>query len=119
MELKEKTAKAGADKPTDRLSNLFRGSVLALGLVALLGLLGYLPGLELVGRIRAGYIPMAPSTAGSFLILCFVLYCLERKGRSLSWLSWCDRTGSGFRFTRGRRILRRRRRLRDEIVVLD
>ena len=38
-------------------------------LVALAGLLGYVPGLRVLGSLRSDYIPMAPSTAGCFLIL--------------------------------------------------
>lgn len=42
-------------------------------LIALLGLLGYVPGLQILGRIREGYIPMAPSTAFSFIVLGGIL----------------------------------------------
>lgn len=43
----------------------------ALGtiIIALGGLLSYLPGLRILGSIRADYIPMAPSTAVSFILL--------------------------------------------------
>ncbi len=37
----------------------------AAALVALLGLLAYLPGLRVLGSIRPNYIPMAPSSAAS------------------------------------------------------
>lgn len=37
--------------------------------IALMGLLGYVPGLQTLGRINKNYIPMAPSTAASFIIL--------------------------------------------------
>lgn len=40
--------------------------------VAILGLLGYLPGMGLLGSIREDYIPMAPSTAISFIVLGFI-----------------------------------------------
>ena len=40
------------------------GSVGAI-LIAILGLLGYVPGLRVLGSIRPDYIPMAPSTAAS------------------------------------------------------
>ncbi len=43
------------------------GASLAL-LVAALGLLGYLPGLEVLGRVQENFIPMAPSTAVCFLL---------------------------------------------------
>jgi len=42
--------------------------------VALAGLLGLRPGLELLGSIRPGYIPMAPSTAFCFLFLSTALF---------------------------------------------
>jgi two-component system, cell cycle sensor histidine kinase and response regulator CckA len=42
--------------------------------VALAGLLGLRPGLELLGNLRPGYIPMAPSTALCFLILSAALF---------------------------------------------
>lgn len=41
--------------------------------VAIMGLLGYLPGLQLLGSIRGDYIPMAPSTAVCFIVLGIVL----------------------------------------------
>ncbi len=46
-------------------------------LIALLGLLGYVPGLAFLGNIREGYIPMAPSTAISFIVL----------GSALLWMA--------------------------------
>mgnify|MGYP001066767821 FL=1 len=48
-------------------------------LIAIMGLLGYVPGLRLLGSIHPDYIPMAPSTAASFLILGAALFCLSRK----------------------------------------
>ena len=47
--------------------------------VAIMGLLGYLPGMELLGSVRENYIPMAPSTAISFIVLGFVLLILKVK----------------------------------------
>jgi PAS domain S-box-containing protein len=49
--------------------------------IALLGLLSYVPGLWILGSIRADYIPMAPSTALCFLVLCAVLFLQGRKSR--------------------------------------
>ena len=49
-------------------------------LVAGVGLLGYIPGFGLLGSIRGDYIPMAPSTALSFLVIGSVLLSL-RLGR--------------------------------------
>ncbi len=37
--------------------------------IAIGGLLGYLPGLQFLGRIHPGFIPMAPSTAVAFILL--------------------------------------------------
>lgn len=42
-------------------------------IIAIFGLFGYIPGLRLLGSIRADYIPMAPSTAISFLLLSIIL----------------------------------------------
>lgn len=36
--------------------------------IALLGLLAYLPGLEFLGSVKEDYIPMAPSTSASFIV---------------------------------------------------
>ena len=58
------------------LKSLFTSLV---GAIALLGLFGYLPGMGLFASIRDDYIPMAPSTAASFLVLCFVLLILNAK----------------------------------------
>lgn len=52
--------------------------------VAILGLLGYLPGLGVLSSIREDYIPMAPSTAISFIGLGFVLLILNNKQLSRS-----------------------------------
>jgi PAS domain S-box-containing protein len=42
-------------------------------LVAVLGLLGYLPGWRLLGSLKETYIPMAPGTAVSFILIGSVL----------------------------------------------
>ena len=42
-------------------------------IVASTGILGYLPGMRLLGSIFSGYIPMAPSTALSFIFLSVIL----------------------------------------------
>ena len=47
--------------------------------VAIMGLLGYLPGMELIGSIKENYIPMAPSTAVSFIVLGFIFLILNVK----------------------------------------
>lgn len=41
--------------------------------VAVTGLLGFLPGMSLLGSVFPGYIPMAPSTAFSFIFLSVIL----------------------------------------------
>lgn len=48
-------------------------------IVASAGLLGYVPGLRILGSLRSDYIPMAPSTAGCFLILSVALFRHARK----------------------------------------
>lgn len=44
------------------------GGLLAI-MIGVLGLLAYIPGGRLLGSIRSDYIPMAPSTAGCFIML--------------------------------------------------
>jgi len=62
---------------TSTSDRLIKKSVLAGGsiviIIAILGLFGYIPGLRLLGSMRADYIPMAPSTAISFLLLSIIL----------------------------------------------
>ncbi len=79
---------AGADKPgspaadstkagpvhssQDQINYLWKISIIgAIGtiLFAFLGLLGYIPGLSFLGAVHESFIPMAPSTAVSFVIL--------------------------------------------------
>jgi len=64
--------------------------------IAVAGLLGSVPGLRVLGRLRSDYIPMAPATAVSFLMLCSALFGLVRArvlalvkilGRRCSWRS--------------------------------
>ncbi|OGR22131.1 MAG: hypothetical protein A2277_12740 [Desulfobacterales bacterium RIFOXYA12_FULL_46_15] len=47
--------------------------------VAVMGLMGYLPGLGLLGSIKEDYIPMAPSTAVSFIAIGCILLFLNAK----------------------------------------
>ena len=51
-----------------RINWRLSSDICAMGViaVAVMGLLGYLPGLGLLGSIKKNYIPMAPSTAGRF-----------------------------------------------------
>jgi PAS domain S-box-containing protein len=46
--------------------------------IACLGILGYLPGFHILGRIRPDYIPMAPSTAICFILLGGILLAMLR-----------------------------------------
>ncbi len=46
-------------------------------LVALIGLLGYLPGMRLLASVSENFIPMAPSTAISFIILGGILLAMN------------------------------------------
>ncbi|MFZ2633613.1 MAG: hypothetical protein WA081_12790 [Desulfosalsimonadaceae bacterium] len=62
------------------------GRAVALGVagaavIAIAGLLGYVPGLRVLGSIRPDYIPMAPSTAACFLILSAAIFRYVRKPR--------------------------------------
>src|ERR1019366_171792 len=52
-------------------------AILAVG-----GLLGYIPGLRALGSIRPGYVPMAPSTAVCFLIISAALFGHTRERRT-------------------------------------
>lgn len=59
-----------------RIANISFISVL---LIASMGLIGYVPGLRLLGSVRADYIPMAPSTAISFILLSIVVLAVNSK----------------------------------------
>ena len=48
-------------------------------ILAIAGLLEYVPGLRILGCIRSDFIPMAPSTAVFFLILSVALFRNARK----------------------------------------
>ena len=63
----------------DKLYSLPVVGALGAIVVATLGLVAYLPGLGFLGSVREGYIPMAPSTAISFIILGIVLLFLNVK----------------------------------------
>lgn len=51
-------------------------SVIISSITAVLGLIGYIPGLGVLGSIQDEFIPMAPSTAISFLILNLIILIL-------------------------------------------
>ncbi len=75
----ENAEKGGARHGYNRGRLLVRVAVLgATGaiIVALMGLLGYVPGLGFLGSVREGYIPMAPSTSISFLVLGGILLAM-------------------------------------------
>ena len=50
-----------------------------IAIIALAGLLGQISGLQLLGRIRTDYIPIAPSTSVCFLIFSSALFNFNRK----------------------------------------
>jgi PAS domain S-box-containing protein len=64
------------------LKSLSAICIIGATLVAIMGLLGYFPGMGMLGSIRMNYIPMAPSTAISFIVLGFIL--LGSNGKQLS-----------------------------------
>ncbi len=90
---RDRGASAASERPSARLNGtgpssehaetrdrqLRRASILG-GLVtlavALLGALGYAPGLQALGSVRETYIPMAPSTAASFVIMAGLLLAM-------------------------------------------
>lgn len=45
--------------------------------IAVMGLMGYVPGLELLGSLKESYIPMAPSTALFFIVLSCILLLIQ------------------------------------------
>lgn len=78
-------AAAASDHNQEKSHSLGRISLFGAAgamVVALMGLLAYVPGLRLLGSIREDYIPMAPSTAVSFIVLGSILLAMVR--RSLS-----------------------------------
>jgi len=76
----ENTSGSGSNKKIIGLS------VVGAMIVAVFGLVGYIPGYRLLGSIRAEFIPMAPSTAISFILLGFILLISIKK------------IGQGYRF---------------------
>lgn len=52
------------------------GGTISSIIVAVLGLLSYLPGLRFLGSVKEDYIPMAPSTAISFILLASIILIL-------------------------------------------
>jgi PAS domain S-box-containing protein len=83
---------------SDYLSKRFRLSVLiSCGItyiVAIMGLLGYLPGLHRLGSVYSDFIPMAPSTAISFLILSsIIILSLYRQIRGAARLTVLSLSG--------------------------
>ncbi len=66
------------------VNNIKRTKVLAASLavvMAMLGLLGYIPGLRLLGSVQKDYIPMAPSTAACFMLQGVILLRLAYQRR--------------------------------------
>jgi len=58
------------------LKSLFVIGIIGTIVIAVMGLLGYVPGLGVLGAAKEGYIPMAPSTATSFIVMGIVLLIL-------------------------------------------
>ena len=58
-------------------------------LIALFGLLSYISGLGLLGSVRGDYIPMAPSTAVSFIVLGGILLAMTLRSLSDASLVFC------------------------------
>ena len=54
--------------------SLFRLTIIATIGLSLSGLIAYLPGFGALGSVDLEYIPMAPSTAISFIVLSISLY---------------------------------------------
>ncbi len=56
-------------------------------MLALLGIMGYFPGLEILGSFKKGFIPMAPATAFAFILLGGVLLSIDKgKPSKIKWL---------------------------------
>jgi hypothetical protein len=53
-------------------------------MLAALGMIGYFPGLEILGSFKKGFIPMAPATAFSFILLGAVLLAIDEEKPSKS-----------------------------------
>jgi PAS domain S-box-containing protein len=67
--------------PVFRLRRMAALGSAGAAIVALAGLLGYIPRLRIVADIRSNYIPMALSTAGCFFILGMSLFRNARRNR--------------------------------------
>ena len=62
-----------------RLNRIFTVGIAGTAIIALAGLLGYVPGLRVLGSLHPDYIPMAPSTSACFLTLSVVPFFRARK----------------------------------------
>jgi PAS domain S-box-containing protein len=71
-----------------RLNLISRFGSYATILLALMGLFAYLPGMRLLGSFSPEYIPMAPSTAVSFIILSCCLLLIQHRlfNRQMSYV---------------------------------
>ena len=79
----EKMPSAGVQQRMDRkFAKIVTLAGWGVAAVALAGLLGAFPGLRLLGSIRAEYVPMAPTTVASFLVLAATL--LSRAAKPLT-----------------------------------
>jgi Zn-dependent protease with chaperone function len=73
-------------------------SFLVALIIAISGLLGYIPGLRLFGSIIKNYIPMAPSTAINFIFCIAYLYGTPLLYQSKQTIPMALTTSLGFIF---------------------
>ena len=59
-------------------------------LIAVLGLVAYIPGFDIVGKVNPDFIPMAQSTAVSFILLSVAVLFYEniKQNKVLFWLTF-------------------------------
>jgi len=59
-------------------------------IIAVLGLIGYIPGFDILGRVNSDFIPMAHSTAVSFILLSVAVLFYEniKQNKVLFWLAF-------------------------------
>jgi len=65
--------------------NYVQFATVGAALAGLCGLMGYIPGLNLLGSINSIFIPMAPSTSISFIFMATALFVYNRKDLKVSF----------------------------------
>lgn len=75
-----------ADHSNTKTTTLAVGGVVA---IAVFGLLGYIPDWEMLGSLHSDFIPMAPSTAISFILLATILF-VGKGAISRRYKPWCQ-----------------------------